>query len=224
MNPDVIQAGALAMIQIVCPYCGVYLDAIQDLDCARTWYEKKHPDLQVGSPVAEPCKLCATDYAVGDVIVIRGYSTVEWTVRGFVDDHEGPPLVSADSPVQPIRYFAKSQICPVPVSPSGFIEPPELIDKMCRDFASFLRGPLQYRNAPIELFRPPIIETFVGIPEKEDLIAAYKSTETCEKLAMNLNHWFSRRDVTRFIAKRLLGLAISNVYGIDELLATGCFE
>ena len=59
------------MIEIVCPYCGVYLDAIQDLDCAQTWYETNHPDLQVGSPVAATCKLCATDYTIGDVVVIR---------------------------------------------------------------------------------------------------------------------------------------------------------
>ena len=106
----------------------------------------------------------------------------------------------------------------------GWTDPPELVDKMCRDFAAFLPGPLQKRGAPRELFRPPIIETFGRLPDKDSLIAAYKSNETCEKLAQNLNDWFERHDVTRFKAKRLLGLAIMNIYGIEELLATGCFE
>jgi len=113
---------------------------------------------------------------------------------------------------------------PFQTDAEGWCDPPELIDKMCRDFAAFLPGPLQKRGAPKELFRPPILETFGCHPDKTTLFEGYKSNEFCEKLAQNLNYWFHREDVTRFIAKRLLGLAIINTYGAEELLATGCFE
>ena len=219
--------GVNIMAMIMCPYCGVYPYVGCSSQFLRNWYELHHPALPVGTPVAHPCEDCTAEYAIGDHVSIRGLARIEYTVRGVIKTGEAPPIIVASTTGGSLHYFPKSQIRPVaatPIESAGLAGPLELIDCVCWDFAAFLKGPLQRRGAPVELFRPPIIETFGGIPDKGMLISAYKSDESCRNLATNLNEWFDRQDVTRFIAKRLLGGAISHAFGIEELLATGCFE
>ena len=94
----------------------------------------------------------------------------------------------------------------------------DLIQHMAQDFSMFLGEMLSLEDAPADEFFDPIHTVFGSSPSQDSIVAVFKSPDGAGKLSSELNSWLEVDSVTEDVAKQLLEITITNIFGPD---ATG---